>query len=277
VSIWLVAGALDDGTWWRLGTVARGAPGGVVAALVAGGLFAVGSLLLLTAAETVGLAVAAAASGATALSVGVALGHVMAPAGPTALVAGSLALAVAAVAVSAMACVRRQRHAGAPWEKPFVVAVLSGAILASFPPFLARASTGAVALSPMAATAYLAAGTSVFGLAASCYLMARPLLGAPLHGRTLFDVSMSQYVKGVLGGLVWCAGVAATLTASPAAGALASYGMSLATPLVTSMWGVAVWREFRHAPWSGLGYLSLALALHFLSMLSLVTAYRPAS
>lgn len=277
VCMWLVAGVLDDGAWWRLGTVARSAPGGVIAVLVAGALFAVGSLLLLTAAETVGLGVAASASGATALSVGGALGHLMAPAGQTALVAGSLALALAAVGVSAMACVRRQRGVGAPWEKPFVVAVLSGAILASFPPFLTRASTGAAALSPIAATLCLAAGTSLWGLAASRYLMARPLLGPPLHGRMLVEASASQYVKGVLGGLMWCAGVAAALTASPAAGALASYGMNLTTPLVTAMWGVVAWREFRGAPWSGLGFLCLALALHCLSILSLLSAYRSTS
>lgn len=276
VSLWLLADAPDEtGGLWA--TVARGAPGPVLAALVAGGLFAVGNLLLLTAAETVGLGVAASTSGSTALSVAVALGHVMAPAGRTALVAASLALAVAAVGVNAVACVRRQLGVGAPWEKPLVIAMLSGAILASVPPFLARASTGVVALLPAVATLCLAVGTSLGGLAASRYLMARPLLGPPLHGRTLFGGPASAHVKGVLGGVVWCTGVAATLAAAPAAGALVSYGTSLTTPLLTALWGVVAWREFHSAPRPALGYFCLALALHFLSVFSLVSAYRPAS
>ncbi len=277
IGLWLVASAGDDGAWWPWVALAGNAPGGVIAALAAGGLFAMGSLLLLTAAETVGLGVAASVSGTSALSVAVVLGQLMAPVGRSLLVASSLALALTAVVVSAMATVRRQRSADAQWEKPVVVAVLSGAILASFPPLFARASTGAAALSPLAATQYLAAGTSLCGMAVSRYLMVRPIHGAPLNRRTLLATSTRQHFRGVLGGLMWCAGMGASLTASPAAGALASYGVSLTTPLITSMWGVIGWREFPEAQRSGLGYLCLALALHLLSTLALVSAYRATS
>lgn len=272
----IVSGAIDGDPWRHLRAIAEASPGAVAAALVAGAIVTIAGLLFVASTEMVGLTVAAPVSGAVALAVGIVLGRLMAPMGRADVLTGACVLSLAVVWTTALTCANREALRSAKYQKPLVVASLSGAILASFPAFLARATTDAFALPPLAATVCLGAGAALCGLGANRYLMARPLLGPPLPAGALFDASAGQHGKGLLGGLLWSAGMAAVLVGTPQAGALAAFGMHHTAPIITALWGVTLWREFRGAPSRCVRYLGLTGALYLLAILVVVTTYRAA-
>ena len=53
---------------------------------------------------------------------------------------------------------------------------------------------------------------------------------------------------GMVGGMIWCLGQSFSLIASGQAGAAISYGLGQGATLVSALWGILVWKEFRSAP-----------------------------
>ena len=52
----------------------------------------------------------------------------------------------------------------------------------------------------------------------------------------------------LLGGVIWCVGQSFSMIASEQAGAAISYGLGQGATLVSAMWGILVWKEFKGAP-----------------------------
>lgn len=60
---------------------------------------------------------------------------------------------------------------------------------------------------------------------------------------------MKQHLLGLLGGIVWCVGLAANLVASSVppdvhVGPAVSYGLGQGTVMISTLWGLLVWKEF---------------------------------
>ena len=53
---------------------------------------------------------------------------------------------------------------------------------------------------------------------------------------------------GVLGGIIWCLGESFSMIASGKAGAAISYGLGQGATLVSALWGILIWKEFKGAP-----------------------------
>ena len=98
-----------------------------------------------------------------------------------------------------------------------------------------------------------------------------PVQGEPiLDGAKLyFGGSFLTHLVGVLGGLIWGLGNGINLVAAGKAGAAISYGLGQGATLVSALWGILVWREFRGAPKKA-GVLNLAMFLLFLFGLALI-------
>ena len=52
----------------------------------------------------------------------------------------------------------------------------------------------------------------------------------------------------VLGGMIWCLGESFSMIASGKAGAAISYGLGQGATLVSALWGILIWKEFKGAP-----------------------------
>ena len=53
---------------------------------------------------------------------------------------------------------------------------------------------------------------------------------------------------GILGGVIWCIGQSFSMIASEQAGAAISYGLGQGATLVSALWGILIWKEFKGAP-----------------------------
>jgi glucose uptake protein len=53
---------------------------------------------------------------------------------------------------------------------------------------------------------------------------------------------------GVLGGVIWMLALCLNVIASGVAGPAVSYALGQGATLIAAIWGVFIWKEFRHAP-----------------------------
>ena len=53
---------------------------------------------------------------------------------------------------------------------------------------------------------------------------------------------------GILGGIIWGIGMSFNIIASDQAGPAIAYGLGQGATLVAAIWGVFIWKEFKHAP-----------------------------
>jgi len=82
-------------------------------------------------------------------------------------------------------------------------------------------------------------------------------LNLPVQGRALgmaqyFSGTRKQHLLGLVGGIVWCAGLLAVLAEQSAPqrvqpSPVLSFGLIQATPLLAALWGIFAWKEFRGA------------------------------
>ena len=93
---------------------------------------------------------------------------------------------------------------------------------------------------------------------------------------------MSEYFKGgskvhligILGGLIWCVGMAFNIVASTKAGPAIAYAFGQGATMIAAIWGVFVWKEFKEAQ-SVTGllvfmFLCYALGLVFIGAANLI-------
>jgi glucose uptake protein len=130
--------------------------------------------------------------------------------------------------------------------------------MASWAPLAAssmRAAAGGVvtgmasaqALTPLASFAVFAVAALVSTLPFNLYLMRRPLVGVPVSMREYSAGGIRWHLLGLLGGAVWAVGTASSLVAGNSVGFAVSYAVGQSAPLVASLWGIFVWKEFAGA------------------------------
>ena len=99
-------------------------------------------------------------------------------------------------------------------------------------------------LSTFSALAVFAVGALLSTIPFNLYFMRKPLSGGPVSLRDYGSGGARWHLLGLLGGVVWTAGTAANLVAGHATGFAVSYAIGQSAPLVASLWGIFVWREF---------------------------------
>lgn len=78
--------------------------------------------------------------------------------------------------------------------------------------------------------------------------MKRPVDGEPVRIADYFKGGLKTHMVGVLGGMIWCLGESFSMIASGKAGAAISYGLGQGATLVSALWGILIWKEFKGAP-----------------------------
>lgn len=249
----------------------------VLFALLAGIIFNAANQLLVAAIDIAGLAVAFPIGIGLALIVGVILNYILVPAANPVLLSIGVVLVVFAIIVDAMAYRTREQGTATP-RKGILISLLCGVLMGVFYPFLTRAMQGGHGLGTYTVVPYFAVGVAVCALPLNYWLMRRPFTGEPVAFANYTSAQPRWHLWGMLGGLIWCAGLSANLIASRATmvGPAVSYALGQGATMISAAWGVFVWHEFRGSPRKthrlialmfllfivGLGLIALAPAFH---------------
>jgi len=182
-------------------------------AAVGGFVFNIANVLLIAAIEMVGLAIAFPLAIGIALVEGTVVSYLIHPAGNATLLFSGLGMALVAVIFIGFAYASRGDHGAVPTRKGIIVCLLSGVLMGSWAPLLAKSFAGtgvsdgsAVMIGGL--TPYTGAVLMTLGAFLCCFvfnpiLMRKPLIGAPITMAGYFNAPRSYHVWGLLGGCIW--------------------------------------------------------------------------
>lgn len=246
-------------------------------ALVGGLVFNVANILVVVGIELAGLSVAMPVGIGLALILGVVVNYILAPVGNAGLLGSGVLAIFLAVVFSALAYRSKATTGQSISMRGLVISLVGGFLMSFFFYFVARAMAtdfvhpAAGLLTPYSALFFFALGVVV----------STPLLLPILRRFTrkpadelirYQDVSRRNHQIGMLGGLVWCMGMASSLLASGAAGYAISYGLGQGATIVAVLWGIFIWQEFRNAPALANRYLILMGICYVLGLVLIISA-----
>jgi glucose uptake protein len=276
------AGSFGVGEWSFIANLKQASAANLGSAFFGGIVFNAANILLVAAISIAGMSVAFPVGIGLALVLGVIVNYIGAPKGDPMMLFGGVALIVAAILCNAFAykiktsqTFQTSRSVG----KGIVLSVVCGVLMAFFYRFIARTMDmdfAAVAPKPGMMTPYSAFFVFALGIFASNFVfnaiaMRHPVSGAPITEREYFKGGFAIHLVGILGGLIWGLGNGINLVAAGKAGAAISYGLGQGATLVSALWGILVWREFKGAPKKS-ALLNLAMFVLFVAGLALVIA-----
>jgi glucose uptake protein len=242
-------------------------------AFAGGMIFNLGNLLLVAAISVAGMAVAFPLGAGLALVIGAVLNYVIAPVGNRLLLFGGILLISAAIASNAMAYrgLSKSTKAG---TKGIVLSLLCGVVIGLFYPFVAKALTGQNHLGPYTVYFVFALGALVSNFPFNYAFMRRPVIGSPLSLGDYFKGGRAVHAWGVLGGLIWGTGTICSFVAAytPMVGPATSFSLGEGNTMISAVWGVFVWKEFRGANSQVKRLLALMFALFVLGLVSISLA-----
>jgi len=233
----------------------------VLMAVAGGVIFNIGNILLVAAIAIAGLAVAFPIGIGLALAIGATLNYVVTPKGNPLLLFGGISLVCIAIVLDALAYRRISRDAKVT-TKGIIVSLLSGVLIGAFYPLIAKALQGENHLGPYPVFFMFALGILLCTIPVNYLFMRRPVIGSPVTLGDYLQGTSFVHFWGVVGGMIWGVGTVSNFVASYArmVGPATSYALGQGATMVSAIWGVFVWKEFKGA---GRG-VNLLLALMFL-------------
>jgi glucose uptake protein len=129
-----------------------------------------------------------------------------------------------------------------------------------------KSKQGDFPLQPYTAAFLFAVGVLVSTPFFNLFFMNLPVEGPPVSFGDYFRGTWKMHLLGLLGGMIWCTGAVANFVAASAppslnVGPAVSYAIGQGATLVSTLWGLLVWREFAGA--------NRKTALHVIAMLIL--------
>jgi glucose uptake protein len=150
--------------------------------------------------------------------------------------------------------------------KAAAVALIAGVILGSYFPLVTKAMEGENGVGPYSVCVLFAAGIFISTFFFNLFFMNLPIDGAPLEIFDYFKSTGRQHLLGVFAGALWIFGLAASMVASATEGKAVvgqaiSYGLFQGSLLIAALWGMLVWKEFSDADGRVRSMLAIMLAL----------------
>lgn len=249
VAIWgLSVGTLGSNGPSFLNDLSSAGRSSFVAALAGGVIFNLANILLVAAIEVAGMAVAFPVGIGLALIVGAVSSYIFAPQGNPWLLFGGIALVMVAIVCDSLAYRERESERKSGNRRGIVLSLVSGVLMGTFFPLVSKAMTGVSALGPYATALPFVCGVALCAIPVNYFLMRYPIDGG---ART----AMSQYwraggrwhMAGILGGILWVSGAILNFVASRVhfVGPAISYSIGQGATMVSAVWGVFIWHEFR--------------------------------
>ena len=238
-------------------------------AFLGGIIFNASNILLSAAIAICGMSVAFPVGVGLALVLGVLINYFGAAKGEPSYIFAGVALITVAIILNGLAYKKALVGSKKVSGKGIFISVAAGVIIAFFYRFVAAsmdldnfASPAAGKLTPYTAVFIFALGVFASNFLFNTIAMKKPVEGAPVSISGYFKGNIRTHLVGVLGGVIWCVGQSFSMIASEKAGAAISYGLGQGATLVSALWGILVWHEFRGAPKSS-DYLNLGMFIFF--------------
>jgi len=281
----LTFGSSGGGAWSFLANLKQASGANIGSALLGGVVFNAANMLLAAAISIAGMSVAFPVGIGLALVLGVVVNYVGAPKGDATLLFGGVGLIMVAILCNAFAYklktshTSHTSHTSQTLVKGLVLSVICGVLMAFFYRFVActmdmdfaAASPKAGMMTPYSAFFVFACGIFLSTFVFNAIAMRKPVSGAPITEKEYFKGGFPVHLAGVLGGLIWGLGNGINLVAAGKAGAAISYGLGQGATLVSALWGILIWKEFKGAPKAS-SVLNLVMFVLFLAGLGLVIA-----
>jgi glucose uptake protein len=207
-----------------------------------------------------GMAVAFPIGIGLALVIGSILNYLITPKGNPWFLFGGIVLVIIAIVLDAMAYRRLSGSSGVT-TRGIALSLLCGVGMGLFYPFVAKALASPRHLTPYTVAFVFATGVLVSNFPLNYVLMKRPVSGKPVSFAEYFAGRRALHLWGIVGGAIWTVGTISNFVASYAemVGPATSYSLGQGATMVSAVWGVFVWKEFRG---TGRG-VKLLLALMF--------------
>jgi glucose uptake protein len=241
-------------------------------AIIGGVIFNVANLLLVAAIDIAGLAVAFPVGIGVALVVGAVSSYLISPAGNKLLLFGGIAFVVAAILFDAAAYRLRDTDKQAMSKRGVIISVVSGLLMGSFYPFVAKAMGAGGGQGPYSTAFFFVIGVAACAVPFNYLLMRKPLDGRePVGMWGYWSANRSWHLWGIFGGAIWGTGAVLNFVASRSqtVGPAISYSIGQGATMISACWGVFVWREFSHAPPRAKTFLAI-MFVFFLIVLTAV-------
>lgn len=245
----------------------------LILAFVGGVIFNVANLLLVAAIAIAGMAVAFPIGIGLALVIGSVLNYIIVPHGNPVLLFGGIMLVVIAITFDAMAY-HGLSGGGHVTRRGILLSLLCGVVMGLFYPFVAKALTGQRHLGPYTVAFIFALGVLASNFPLNYAFMRKPVSGQPVRMAAYFEGSSSLHLWGIAGGLIWGIGTISNFTASYAqmVGPATSYALGQGATLISAIWGVFIWKEFRGASFHVKRLLVLMFAFFIVGLLAVALA-----
>lgn len=259
-----------------------------ISAFVGGIIFNLANILLVTAIDIAGLAVAFPVGIGIALVLGVVGNYIFVPIGnPFLLFIGVICVA-AAIILDALAYKQLARQQGgcekSAATKGLIIAVAAGILMGMFYRFVAASmSLDFVApesgkLTPYTAYVIFAFGIVLSNVVWNTYIMKKPFSGEPVsYGDYFKRGTLRLHIAGILGGFIWGVGTLLSFISAGKAGFAISYGLGQGATMVAALWGVFVWKEFKTAAPDGCAskihtFLAIMFLLYIIGLGLIITS-----
>lgn len=239
-------------------------------AFLGGIVFNAANILLASAIAICGLSVAFPVGIGLALVLGVLVNYFGAAKGEPIYIFSGVALITVAIIMNGLAYKKasvgqKNKVSG----KGIGISIAAGVIMAFFYRFVAAsldlnsfASPAAGKLTPYTAVFIFALGVLASNFIFNSLAMKYPVQGEPISISGYFKGATKTHLVGMLGGIIWCIGQSFSMIASEKAGAAISYGLGQGATLVSALWGIFIWKEFKGAPKES-GYLNAGMFILF--------------
>ena len=249
----------------------------------AGIVFNLSNILLAAAIAVAGMSVAFPVGVGLALVGGTIFNYAVKKQGSIALIVVGLALIVSSIVCNALAFKAKQGDGGdkSAMKKGLVLAFFAGILMMWFSPLVNKAidltftnaAPQAGMMTPYTGFFLFAIGIFVSNFVFNTVAMRRPVQGEPIldGAKRYFGGSIPTHLVGVLGGCIWGLGTLLSFVSGGAAGPAISYALGQGATLVSALWGILVWREFKGAPKKA-GVLNFAMIVLFLAGIALIIA-----
>ncbi|MFD2519684.1 GRP family sugar transporter [Emticicia soli] len=258
--------------------VQQAASANISSAMLGGIVFNAANILLGAAIAIAGMAVAFPVGIGLALVIGVIVNYLDNPVGNSNMLFSGVALVACAILLNAYAYHRMASQAKGVSSKGLILSVVAGVMMGYFYKYVAQAMfpnfqvPEAGKLSPYTAVFFFSIGIFLSNLLFNTFLMFRPFVGTPVTYADYFGGSLKNHLTGILGGAIWCVGMAFSIIASDKAGTAISYGLGQGATVVAAIWGIFIWKEFRNSPKGTSTILNLMLLMYVIGLGLIIAA-----
>lgn len=252
----------------------------IFSAFFGGIIFNLANILIVSAIDIAGMAVAFPIGIGLALVIGVIVNYIATPLGsPVFLFLGVIGVVIAII-VDALAYKKIPSQGQKTTFKGIIISIVGGVLMGFFYRFVAGSmSTDFVnlesgKLGPYSAVLIFSIGLLVSNFVWNSIVMKKPFIGEQVPFKDYFTKgSLKLHSIGILGGIIWSVGMSFSIIASGAAGFAISYGLGQGATMIAVFWGVFIWKEFKDAS-KGTNNLLISMFISYIIGLGLIIIAR---